>query len=313
MNTISTDELIKFLISKQSDIKTINILDGFKLFQNHNRVYNTQATVNYYVTNLKHLFAYFDYHKIHSTCQITKNILDDYVNYRLSNYKIKNATLNKELKALYTMENFLAKSEYIDSFVKIDLLPETVPKIITVEKNDLERILDYIKTLSCNSELVVLLLISTGIRTTELINITKDNVDLKNNQIYLERTKNHKPRYIFISDDHVKNLIIKNMEDNKKNNFLLYSSKDGSQLTDNAVRLILKKIKRKLDIKVLSPHKLRHTYATTLVQSGADIESVRLLLGHSSYEMTKRYLHLSTAHIKDINNRFNVLKMTQTH
>lgn len=117
MNTINTDELIKFLISKQSETKTINILDGYKLFQNHNRMYNAPDTVAYYVTNLKQILAYFDWHKIYTTSQITKEILTNYVNYRLSNSKIKNVTLNKELKALYTLENFLARNEYIDSFV----------------------------------------------------------------------------------------------------------------------------------------------------------------------------------------------------
>lgn len=313
MNTINTDELIKFLISKQSETKTINILDGYKLFQNHNRMYNAPDTVAYYVTNLKQILAYFDWHKIYTTSQITKEILTNYVNYRLSNSKIKNVTLNKELKALYTLENFLARNEYIDSFVKIDLLSETVPQIITVEQKDLDRILVYIKTLSCQSQLIILLLISTGIRTTELTRITKDNVDLLNNQIYLEQTKSKKPRFIFITDNHIKDLIIQNMERNKKNNFLLFSSKDGSQYTANAVREILKKIKRKLDIKKLSPHKLRHTYATHLMEEGADLESVRLLLGHSTYEMTKRYVHLSTRHIKEVNNRYNVLKKSETY
>lgn len=310
---INTDELIRFLISKQSETKTMNILDGYKLFQNHNRMYNAPDTVEYYVTNLRRILAYFDWHQIYTTSQITKEILTDYVNYRLSNSKIKNVTLNKELKALYTMENFLVRNEYIDSFVKIDLLSETVPQIIVVEKNDLKRILDYIKTLSCQSQLVVLLLISTGIRTTELTRITHEDVDLINNQIYLERTKSKKPRFIFITDNHIKDLIIENMERNKKNNFLLFSSKDGSQYTANAIREILKKIKRKLDIKKLSPHKLRHTYATHLMEEGADLESVRLLLGHSTYEMTKRYVHLSTKHIKEINNRYNVLKISETH
>ncbi|MDE6655572.1 MAG: site-specific integrase [Anaeroplasmataceae bacterium] len=193
------------------------------------------------------------------------------------------------------------------------MLPETVPKIIIVEKNNLEKILEYIKTLSCQSRLIILLLLSTGVRTTEIINITKDNIDLENNQIYLERTKNRKPRFIFIPNLEVKNLIIEQMSKSKKNNFLLCSSRDGSQLTANAVREILKKIKRKLCIKDLSPHKLRHTYGTNLVELGADLESARLLLGHSSYEMTKRYVHLSTKHIKNVNNQFNVLKMTETH
>lgn len=312
MNQINTEELISFLLSKQ-DVKSINILEGFKIFQAHNKLYKRPATHDYYITNLKMIFAYFDWQKVYTTSQITKAVLDDYVNYRTSNYKVKNITINKELKSLYAMLNYLVKKGFINSFLKVDFLPESPTKIETVDKADLKRILEYASTLCNQSQLIIRLLISTGIRTTELTFITKENVDLDNSQIYLDHTKTGKPRYIFIPDEYTKKLIIQNIQENKKNNFLLFSSKDGSQLTANAIRVILKKIKRKLNIEVLSPHKLRHTYATNLVSEGADIESVRLLLGHSTYEMTKRYLHLSTSHIKSVNNQFNVLKMVETH
>lgn len=312
MNQINTEELINFLLSKQNT-KSIDILEGFKLFQAHNHLYKRSATINFYVTTLKMLFAYFDWKNVHTTAQITKELLNNYIVYRTSNFKIKAVTVNKELKSLYALLNFLVKRNFIDGFPKVEFLPEETPKIETVHSEDIKRLLEYAHTLCNQSELIIRLLISTGIRTTELTFITKDCIDLDNNQIYLEHTKTGKPRYIFISDDYTKNLIIKNINENKKNNFLLFSSKDGSQLTANAIRVILKKIKRKLNIEVLSPHKLRHTYATNLISHGADIESVRLLMGHSTYEMTKRYLHLSTSHIKSINNQFNILKMSQTH
>lgn len=211
------------------------------------------------------------------------------------------------------MLNFLVKNEIIDSFPKIPILKEETSKIEIIKKPNLIRILDYSKTLSNQSELIIRLLISTGIRTTELTFIKKENIDLNSNSIYLEYTKSGEPRYIFF-DEYTKNLIIEAISsENKKNSFLLVNSKTHEHLEANAVRCILKKIKKKLDIEKLSPHKFRHTYGTFLLENGADLESVRLLLGHKTYDMTKRYMHLTNKRLKTVNNQFNVLNFIETN
>ncbi len=62
--------------------------------------------------------------------------------------------------------------------------------------------------------------------------------------------------------------------------------------TPSAITSVLERMKKRLNIKVLSPHMLRHTFATYILKNGGNLEEVRLLLGHASYQLTKRYLHL---------------------
>ena len=75
------------------------------------------------------------------------------------------------------------------------------------------------------------------------------------------------------------------------------------------VRLVpfLAHIKKDLELKTLSPHKLRHTHATMLITNGADMNSIRLLLGHSTLNMTQRYIQMTNNKLKNINNKFKLL------
>ena len=78
----------------------------------------------------------------------------------------------------------------------------------------------------------------------------------------------------------------------KPNSKYLFVTLEGKQLTTAAIQSLFMRIKKELNVETLSPHLLRHTYATMLMEETHDIEQVRILLGHTTYEMTKRYLHL---------------------
>ena len=111
---------------------------------------------------------------------------------------------------------------------------------------------------------------------------------------------------IYIITDEIKDLIteLENQIPNQK--FLFYSSKTNGYVTPNTVSSYFAKIKKDLELKTLSPHKLRHTYATILINNGADMNSVRLL-GHSTLYMTQRYIQMTNNKLKNINNEFNPL------
>lgn len=222
---------------------------------------------------------------------------------------MSNTTINKHITTLKICINFLNERKLTNVYVPKKIkLPETQPKIEIIETEILKEILIYLdQNKNKNMKLCFLLMLTTGIRRTELTKIKVNNIDLKNGQIYLEDTKNHKPRMIYVITNEIKNLIIELENQIPNQKFLFYSSKTNGYVTPNTVSSYFSKIKKDLELKTLSPHKLRHTYATMLINNGADMNSVRLLLGHSTLYMTQRYIQMTNNKLKNINNEFNPL------
>ena len=155
--------------------------------------------------------------------------------------------------------------------------------------------------------MLIELLLQTGVRRTELCTIRTSDVDLVNNRIYLEHTKTNAPRYIFF-DDVLKSKI--RILLNPKSTYL-FTSKGNRFLSPSTLDSIFERMKKRLNIKMLSPHLLRHTFATYILKNGGNLEEVRLLLGHASYQMTQRYLHLLQDELKVTSLKYNPMSSLQ--
>ena len=148
------------------------------------------------------------------------------------------------------------------------------------------------------NQLIILLLITTGIRRTELSLLKKKNINFNDNSIFLDHTKTGETRYIYF-DEYIKQLL-KNIIKQNDSEYIIVESRDNKEPfnADNITKL-LTKIKRKLGFEALSPHILRHTFATTLLKNGANIESVRILMGHANIKTTQIYLHLDEKTVRN--------------
>ena len=291
-----------------STTTSLTIINGFNIWLTFTQAQLSQDTYKYYLKHFKCLKDFFQNNNIEYFDQITTYTFDAIIVF-LKNKGLSNTTINKHITTLKICINFLNERKLTNVYVPKKIkLPETQPKIEIIETEDLKEILIYLdQNKNKNMKLCFLLMLTTGIRRTELTKIKVNNIDLKNGQIYLEDTKNHKPRMIYIITDEIKDLIteLENQIPNQK--FLFYSSKTNGYVTPNTVSSYFTKIKKDLELKTLSPHKLRHTYATMLINNGADMNSVRLLLGHSTLYMTQRYIQMTNNKLKNINNEFNPL------
>ena len=287
---------------------SLTIINGFNIWLTFTQAQLSQDTYKYYLKHFKCLKDFFQNNNIEYFDQITTYTFDAIIVF-LKNKGLSNTTINKHITTLKICINFLNERKLTNVYVPKKIkLPETQPKIEIIEMEVLKEILIYLdQNKNKNMKLCFLLMLTTGIRRTELTKIKVNNIDLKNGQIYLEDTKNHKPRMIYIITDEIKDLIteLENQIPNQK--FLFYSSKTNGYVTPNTVSSYFAKIKKDLELKTLSPHKLRHTYATMLINNGADMNSVRLLLGHSTLNMTQRYIQMTNNKLKNINNKFNPL------
>jgi len=138
-----------------------------------------------------------------------------------------------------------------------------------------------LKHLKGNNQLAAKLMYHCGLRVSEVVKLRPEHIDLKNRTLFIEKTKNLKNRYVII---HPK--ILTELRDFKKlnvNRKSLYAS--------------IKRIGRKMHWNI-SPHSLRHSYATHLLEKGLSISEVQYLLGHSSVSTTQVYLHTSLDKVK---------------
>ena len=302
MNTINTEQLINFLLSTQQEEKTIEIDLLLKQFYQHLKLHNRAGTLNSYKESLKPLLKFFYLEKITKTHEVTSVVINKFIHQRLN--LVKNQTINKSICNFKTMLNFAIKNKYIDKInFEYTKLKVTKTKIESIKESDITKIIKYLQesNYSDKHKLIFMIMLSTGIRTTELINIKTINIDIKKRIILLDFTKNGKYRSIFIKQE----LIPLLEKVYNKDNVFLFTDENGNQMTANAIRCFFKYIKKELNIEVLSPHKVRHYYATTIYNNSLDIYLTSNLLGHSDIKMTQIYLDINTENYQFKNDLYN--------
>ena len=228
----------------------------------------------------------------------------DLKNILIANKKLEKAkSLNHEITILRQFFAYYNKESVVKN---IDLLKleKALPKYLT--KEEVERLLNIplITPLDYRNKAMLELIYATGLRVSELVNLKVNDIDfemctlrvlgkgnkerivpigsvaLKYNKIYIEE---YRPRIL-------------------KNNMIdeIYPNNFGRKMTRNGFNYILNELKKKCDIKAyLTPHVLRHSFATHLLIGGADLRSIQLLLGHENINTTNIYTHIVNRELKD--------------
>lgn len=158
------------------------------------------------------------------------------------------------------------------------------------------------------------LLFSSGLRVSELVALDRDHINVKRRE-FMVRGKGQKDRPIFISQD-AANWVMRYTDkrtDTTRPLFIRYSGNKQVDLTGNYHRLTARSIQRMVAryallagiTKHVSPHTLRHSFATDLLMNGADLRSVQAMLGHSNISTTQIYTHVTDPHLKEVHNKFH--------
>lgn len=228
-------------------------------------------------------------------------------------------TQNYHLIALRGFLGYLQKRDIKSlSPIKIDL-PKTVRKQVTFLTHDeVRRMIDTVPEDGSLSHLrdhaILELLFSSGLRVSELVNLNRDHINTKRRE-FMVRGKGQKDRPIFISE-HAAKVIDEYLalrSDTLPALFLNYSRNNTSGTSGNYRRLTSRSIQRMVSryaklagiTKHVSPHTMRHSYATDLLMNGADIRSVQGMLGHSDISTTQVYTHVTDQHLKDAYEQFH--------
>jgi site-specific recombinase XerD len=228
------------------------------------------------------------------------------------------STTNYHLIALRSFLKFCIKQNIpVTSPEKIELAHVQRKQVTFLESDEISRLFAQpdINTLNGLRDRAILeLLFSSGLRVSELVSLDREHINLKRRE-FTVRGKGQKDRPIFISADAAAWLqqYIDERKDNVKPLFLRYSGKKQVDLSGNYHRLTARSVQRLVSryallagiTKHVSPHTLRHSFATDLLMNGADLRSVQAMLGHSNISTTQIYTHVTDPHLKSIHERFH--------
>lgn len=218
--------------------------------------------------------------------------------------KYSKKTIARNISTLKSFFKYLKKQNIIESnpmnLIKTPKIDKKLPKFLNYD--DLEKILSIPDTttfLGKRNALILELLYSTGVRVSELVNIKLNDIDLSEEKILI-LGKGNKERYVLFGSK-AKEKMLDYLKEKTDDSPYLIVNRYGNKITDRGIRKILDSIilEASLSYKI-SPHTLRHTFATHMLDSGADIEIVKELLGHESLSTTQIYTHVTSESLKRV-------------
>lgn len=271
----------------------------FEQFLNHVMIFNTSETYRCYSSHLNCVLIYF---KKYDPKNLDYNTLTNYVIFSRQN-NISNSTLNKRLRIMKQAFKFnKIVNEDLQNFPKLKVIDKRF-NALTLEQ--VKKLIDYLdnSSISAQAKALFSIFLFCGVRLTELLNIKAKNIDFTNNTILLEHTKAYRQRYVFFNEDCKRKYLLPYFAtlENITNDTLFFNLKKGGVVST------FRRAKAKLKFATFSPHVLRHTYATLLVSNNANISFIASTLGHSSLEMTKRYLHQDVVNQKKVYEQYFVI------
>lgn len=286
------------LITKETN-QVITIKNLISLYLNNSKYTKRPGTYDYESKHLRCIFNFIETKKVYLVSDLELSVVYSFIEYQ-KHKGISNNTINKRIGLLKQCLNFAVKQNFISSnpIKGIQSLRIRIRETITIPRYMILDILDYLDRLkhtkiNLRNKVIVYILLDTGVRLCELVNLKLQNIDLPNNTIHLTYTKTSTDRTVFISDKTKKILeeYLPLLE--IKYGYIIIEFRNKKQVYPRYVNRILSDIAKILRIhQSISPHKWRHTYATMCLQNGANLEFVRKTLGHSNLHTTQKYLHL---------------------
>ena len=289
---------------ENSKPKLVNeYLDYLKYEKN----YSSYTVINYN-NDIEEYFLYLDRESI-NFLDVEYSDLRFYLMYLKDEKQDNNSSIDRKLSALRGFYKYLANNKYIKSnpFKLLSGLKKSKKLPRYFEYNELEELFnvcDLETPIGQRDRLLLEMLYATGVRVGELVNIKVSDIDLGTRNILI-LGKGNKERYV-IYGEYCEEILKLYLNDgrvllNKKDSDYLFLNKTGGNLGERGVRYILDNLIDKTSInKKISPHMIRHSFATHLLNEGCDLLTVQKLLGHESIKATQIYTHVTTDRLKEV-------------
>ncbi len=310
-------------------MSNLNIEEGIRKFLEYCEITKNRASKT--LENYAHYLRRFE-EFVGGAVKVSHIDLDLVNNYRLHLNRLQ----SDEGKPLLTQKtqhyHIIALRAFLKYLIRQDvktLAPEKVElgkmpqrSVDFLEREELDKLFAVVKkdgVIGLRNYAMLRTLYSTGLRISELINLNREDINLKTREFRVNG-KGGKYRIVFLSADAAKAIeaYLKERKDELKPLFLnhgrakakaemhTYSPSEQRRITPTMVQFFIRDYAKKAGlVKKVTPHKLRHSFATELLRNGADIRSVQEMLGHSSITTTQIYTHLTNRRLREIHDKYH--------
>lgn len=235
----------------------------------------------------------------------------------IQKFQYKKTTIARKIASLRTFYKYLFREKRVEANPAMNLnspkRPKSLPKFLTTY--EVEQILNNVKIdtpAGYRNKTILELLWATGMRISELSGLNFEDLNLSENEIRVfgkgakerivlvsDRAKSYLQRYI----DTARPLVAKGYPTDTGEKSPVFINNTGYRLQSKTVRNVINNVVEKIDLpKHVTPHVFRHSFATHLIENGADLRVVQELLGHASISNTQIYTHISSQHLKEVYN-----------
>lgn len=277
---------------RQPEIKKIGVFTFRQLAEEYLKWAYRQRSFKYKENIIKHLINQFGIYKLRI---FSTKLIEQFQTERL-NLGNAPATVNRYLatiKHMFTkaVEWEMVEEDTLKKIRKVKQLKENNRRLRYLSKEEAQALID-----ACNSHLkpIVITALNTGMRKSEILLLKWDNVDLRNGFILLDHTKNGERREVPINATLMETL--RNLPRRIDGSYVFFDPKTHNPYKE--VKTGFKSACKRAGIRDFRFHDLRHTFASQLVMAGADLATLKELLGHKDLTMTLRYAHLAPDHKK---------------
>lgn len=295
------------------DTREKEYLEGFKSYLSVEKNFSDH-TLNAYCSDI---VSYILWLNGVSCINVDFNKLREYLHF-IQRFDYKKTTIARKTASIRTFYKYLFRERYIDTNPAISLSapkrPKSLPKFLT--PNEIEKILNNVKIdtpAGFRNRVILELLWATGMRVSELSNLNFGDLNLEENEIRVfgkgakerivlisQRAKQYLEQYIVTA----RKLLAPGYDIGEVNeDSPLFINSTGFRLQNKTIRNAINNVVEKIELpKKVTPHVFRHSFATHLIENGADLRVVQELLGHAGISNTQIYTHISMKHMQEVYN-----------
>ncbi|MCH2449344.1 MAG: site-specific integrase [Gracilimonas sp.] len=252
----------------------------------------SDSTLRSYLHGL-HIFL--NYLSVHEIKEVSPNVLETFFHYCKKELEYSYSMMKQLLASVkFLYEEVLQEEIDFDFTIKMKK-PSRIPVVLSVE--EVQRFLNSFTNLKHKA--IFMLCYSAGLRVGEILNLKLRDIDSDRMQIRIENGKGQKDRYSILSKK-VLQLLREYVREYQPNEYL-FEGQGGGQYSSSSIQALMRRHKKQCGItKKATPHTLRHSFATHLLDNGTDTRFIQELLGHKHISTTQIYTHVSSRTMKDV-------------
>ena len=290
-------------------------IDQFIDYISYERKYSVH-TIRAYRSDLNDFSKFLDRYDTNlSIINVDRSVIQFFIQF-LSKANLEGKTLQRKVSSIKSFYRFLSEREIIkyniSELIQIPKAGKKLPHLLSKKEIDkLMQLPDLSSFEGIRDKSILEILYSTGLRISELVSIKADDIDI-NKKIIKVFGKGNKERYVLLGKEALSSLLDylnnkNNINEKYKGSIFLYPNIKKSKLKHISQRTIFSIVKKYLSMisnnEKLSPHSLRHSFATHLLENGADLLAVKEMLGHEDLSSTQIYTHVNIDKLKNAYNK----------